>query len=289
MLKIIISILFIFLTSVQASEKISIKYPLTSINTERDEFKLSVLKLILDNANIKYNIESSTNIYSQARAVKELKKGKEINLFWMGTSKEVEEELIPIRFPLYRGLVGHRVFIINKNDQMLFNNIKTLEQLQKLKGAQGIGWSDIALLEASGLNQYVTKYENIFNMINKGGRVDYFSRGINEIYSEISLRKEKLSNLTVEKNIVLTYPFAMFFFVSPKDKNLAEVLNASFRKAYEDRVFEKFFYTHPIIKKSIEKSNLNNRIRIDIKNPFLSEETLNIDNRYWHSKFNKEL
>ena len=289
MLKIIISILFITISFMQAQEKILIKYPLTSMNTERDTFKLSVLRFVLDNAHIKYNIQSTSNIYSQSRAVKELKKGEEINLFWMGTSKEVEEELIPIRYPLYRGLVGHRIFIINKKDQILFDNIKTLEQLQKLKGAQGIGWSDIALLEASGLKQHVTKYENIFNMINRGGRIDYFSRGINEIYSEIELRKERLSKLRVEKNIVLTYPFAMFFFVSPKHKKLAQILNYSFKKAYDDKVFEDFFYNHPTIKDSIKKSNLDNRIRIDIKNPFLSKETSNISNKYWHSEFSKEL
>lgn len=288
MIKVFILLLFISINLLYAKEELVIKYPLSSINTERDNYKLSVIKFILDNANIKYKIESTPEVYSQSRAIKELKKGNEINLFWMGTSEKIEKELIPIRFPLYRGLVGHRIFIINKNDQIIFNNVNKLSHLQKHLGAQGIGWSDIELLESSGLKQHVTKYENIFNMINRGGRVSYFSRSINEIFSEVEIRKERLSNLTIEKNIVLVYPFAMFLFVSPKHKELADILSHSFKKAYDDGSFQKFFYSHPIIKDSIKKSNIENRININIENPFLTKETSKIDNKYWHANFYKE-
>ncbi len=281
----ILILCFLTVFTLFGNEKVIINYPLTTKKIERDAYQVSVVKFLLEKANVNYEIRPSKKIYSQARAMKELKKGEELNLFWMGTSPQLEEELIPIRFPLYRGLVGHRVFIINKNDQALFNGVKTLNHLQKLKGAQGIGWSDIAILEASGLHQYVVKYENIFNMINNGGRVAYFSRSINEAYSEILLREKELTNLAVEKNITLVYPFAMFLFVSPKDKKLAKILNDSFKKAYLDGSFKKFFYNHPIIKESLDISNLDKRIRIEIPNPFLTTKTSKIDKKYWHRKF----
>lgn len=122
-------------------------------------------------------------------------------------------------------------------------------------------------------------------MINRGGRISYFSRGLNEAFSEVQTRENILKNITVEKNIVLVYPFAMFLFVSPKEKKLSEYLTKGFELAYKDGSFTKFFYNHPKIKKSIEDSNLEKRTRIEIANPFLTPQTAEIAKKFWHGKF----
>lgn len=278
---IIMSILFSILN---AEEVYTLKYPLTSVNKERDSFQLDLIKFLMNKMNAKYKIESTTQIFTQARIISELKQGNLINIHWMGTSAQLEKDFNVLRFPIYRGLLGHRIFIINKNDQKLFNNIQTLEDLQKFKGAQGIGWSDIAILETSGLEQHAAKYENIFNMINKGGRVSYFSRGLNEAFGEVESRENILPNLKVEDNIVLVYPFSMFLFINKSNEKLYTILKSGFEKAYEDGSFLEFFYSHPKIVESIKKSNLDKRLRIEIPNPFLTPDTLNIDNIYWHGK-----
>jgi hypothetical protein len=264
-----------------------VKYPLTSNNSDRDSYQIDLIKFLLDKAHVTYELQSTHEIYTQARIVRELKEGKRINIYWMGTSPQLEEELLTLRYPIYRGLLGHRVFIIHKQDQRIFDNIRTLGQLQKFKGAQGIGWSDVAILEGSGLEQHTTKYENIFKMINRGGRVSYFSRGLNEGFSEVEHRKETLQNLTVEKNITLVYPFAMFLFVSPNDETLKNYLEKGFQLAYEDGSFIEFFYNHPKIKQSIDTANLEKRIRIEIPNPFLTPKTAQIKSDYWHGKFTR--
>ncbi len=260
---------------------LKINYP-SRENSVDSLYQISLLKFILNKANLPYELNAKSG-YTAARTLKELKSGKNLNLYWMGTSEQMEKELTPIRYPLYRGLLGHRIFIINKNEQAKFNKIRNLQDLQKLKGAQGLGWSDIPILENAGLKQYETEYENIFNMINVGGRIGYFSRGLNEAFSEVSARKKTHPNLAVEKKVVLVYPFAMFFFVSPNDKPLINALNKGFELAYTDGSFEEFFYNHPIIKESLKNANLDKRVKIEIKNRFLTNETKNIDNKYWHT------
>lgn len=260
---------------------LKINYP-SRTNGLDNLYQISLIKFLLNKANVQYEL-SSKNEYSGARTLEELKSGKNINIYWMGTSEQMEKELIPIRYPLFRGLLGHRIFIINKNDQAKFNKIKTLQDLKKLKGAQGIGWSDIPILENAGLKQFATEYEHIFNMINAGGRVSYFSRGLNEAFSEVEARKSTHSNLAVEKKVVLVYPFAMFFFVSPQDKPLADALNKGFELAYADGSFEDFFYNNKVIKESLKNAALDKRIKLEIKNPFLTNETKNIDKKYWHT------
>lgn len=275
----------LILIPITSTFAIEIKLPITSEYVERDAYQIGMLKLVLEKAGVEYKIRISPRKYSQGRIIVTLKKGRDkINLYWMGTSIKIEKELLPIRFPVYRGLLGHRVFVIHKDDQSRFDTVKSLSDLQKYKGGQGIGWSDIAVLEHSGLKQHQATYENLFKMINLGGRLDYFSRGIGEAFVEVDARKDKLPNLVVEQKILLVYPFAMFFFTSRTNKELAKILENGFRKAYEDGSFNKYFYSHPYIKKMFKQANMDNRVRIDIPNPLLTPETLSIPNKYWHGR-----
>ena len=84
---------FLSFCTLFANDKLIIKYPLTSQKIERYEYQLSAIKFILNKAEVDYELRASEKIYTQARAIKELKKGKDLNLFWMGTSPQVEEEL----------------------------------------------------------------------------------------------------------------------------------------------------------------------------------------------------
>jgi len=271
----------VFLIIQVFANEIVVKYPRTSNEVSRYKFQIDMLAFILDKANVKYKFQPTKKIYTQARILKELKNGK-LDISWMGTSPKMEKEFITIYYPLYRGLLGHRIFIINKKKQKIFNNVNSLKDLQKLTGIQGIGWSDIKILEYSGLKQKTAKYENIFAIVNKG-RVDYFSRGLNEAYVEVEARKNKYKNITVEKHVVLIYPFAMFFFVSPKNPELAKLINKGFKKAYEDGSFVKWFYNYPDIKKSLNQAHLDKRVKIKIPNPFITDKVKNIDKRYWHN------
>jgi len=263
---------------------LEIKLPITSEYTDRNEYQISLLKLILNKTGVSYKIKSSSTKYSQARIIEMLKSGRKINLYWMGTSKNLEKTLLPIRYPIDRGLLGYRIFIIHKDHQNKFDKIQTLTDLQKLRGVQGIGWSDITILENSGLKQHKNLYENIFKMVHYGGRVDYFSRGVSEAFTEVAARKIELSNLAIDKNILLVYPFTMFFFTNRSNLELARVLERGFQNAYEDGSFLKFFYNHPKITAVFNKAGLKHRVRIDIPNPLLTPETAAIPNKYWHGK-----
>ena len=282
--KFIIVGLFIF-TITNSLFAVEIKLPITSDHEKDEAYKIGLLKLALEKVKGNHKITTNANtIHTQARITNELINGsKWINLHWMGTSSKLEKELLPIRVPIYRGLLGYRVFLIHKGSQAQFDHVKTLVDLQKYKGSQGFGWSDIEILEYSGLKQYPAKYENIFKMIN-AGRIDYFSRGVSEAFKEVASRKDELPNLFVEEKILLVYPFAMFFFTSRSNKELAEILEEGFRKASEDGSLNDYFYNHPEIKSAFKQANIDNRIRIEIPNPFLSPETLSIPNEYWHGR-----
>jgi len=260
---------------------LEIKLPVTSKYLSRDNFNIGLLKLLLSKIPGEHKISSTVLQYTQARIVKELQKGESINLYWMGTSPELERDLLPIYFPIYRGLLGHRVLIIHKNDKSRFDNITSLNGLRKYIGIQGIGWSDIKILENSNLMQKQAAYENIFSLMNRG-RYDYFSRGINEAYREVASRQSAMPNLYIDENILLVYPFAFYLFTNPGNEELAGLLTQAFNQAYDDGSFLDYFYQHSETLETFKLMNIKKRVRYEIANPFLTSQTKALADKYWH-------
>lgn len=272
-----------FLAVVSQTLAIEVKVPIKSKYDTSQEYPLALLRFVLDKSGVPYRIVfSEVGVTTQARQVALLMQNADINLGWYGTSIELERELVPVRFPIWRGLLGYRVFIINKNSQPLFDKVNTLEDLRRFRGDQGIGWADVQILEHSGLRQDQTQYDLIFEKLN-AGRSDYFSRGITEAFREVDMRRKEFPNLAVERHVLLVYPFDGFFFTNKENPELAQALENGFLKAYADGSFSRFFYSHPIVKAVLEGTRIEGRTRIEIPNPLLSPETLAIPKQYWHS------
>lgn len=239
------------------------------------------LNWILKKSGMQYKIIYTDHpVSSQKRKIDLVKKG-EVDVIYAGTSIRLEKELLPIRFPVMRGLIGRRIFIINKKDQYQYDKVRNLKDLKQYTGIQGLGWGDIKILEFSGLEQVQKVYDDIFRMIDRRGYY-YFPRGMTEVYSEYNNRKTEMPNLAVEKRIVLIYKTAVFFFINNSNKKLENIIKTGFLKSYNDGSYKKFFYNHPLIKSSMKQADLKKRIKIRIPNPYLSIETTKIPEKYWH-------
>ncbi len=243
-----------------------------------DNLAKDLLKLALDKSGKEFAIRE-VGLMNQKRASVALEQGG-LDVIWMGTGAEIEKRLKPIRIPLYRGLMGYRLFIIHKDNQSLFGGSETLEDLARLITVQGDGWSDVEVLEASGLTVRTAEYQQLFDMINFK-RAHLFPRGISEAYREVGENKH-LSELAVEQEVYLHYPFAFLFFTSKDNPDLNEVIHHGLEKAYEDGSFLDVFNNNQEIQIALEKSKLNQRRGIYIKNDRMSEQTLNVPEKYWH-------
>jgi hypothetical protein len=261
----------------------TVTIPSTSSNIPRDQYQIGLLKLALDKAGFQYTIEHKKHVLSQARITAALKDSSSgIDIYWMGTSPELEDTLRAVRFPIYQGMLGYRVFIIHKSQQFEFDKVRTLQDLQQHIGIQGVGWSDTQILEASGLKQKTSRYNQILPMVNSGMRPFYFSRGIHEAYGEIEAVKDTLTDLAVEKNILLTYPFAMLFFTNKKNEALASALEKGLHLAHADGSYHTYFNNDPSNKRALEKARIHERTWIRIKNPYETPAIKNMNKRYWH-------
>ncbi len=247
---------------------------------QTNNYKYQLLELLLNKTKEEYGDYriDLAEAESQERVIRMVIDG-DLDLIMTTTSKEREERLIPIRIPIYKGLYGFRIFMINKSDQFKFDAIKNEKEIKQLTAGQGIHWPDYEILKANGYK--VTgpaRHTLLFDML-AGKRFDYFPRGIHEPWLELKQHPDK--DFIIEERLCLSYPSPGYIFVSPKNRKLAERLEKGFLMSMEDGTFDQLFHNHPDIKETLEKAHLNSRQIFYLRNPLLTKETPLDKDNYW--------
>ncbi len=261
------------------AETIQIRHNQVEGNGAKEEYQFGLVKLALSyDTDNTYVYKPASSFLPQSTMIEQLKSNR-LDVAWTGTSKELEAQIQPIRIPLYKGLLGHRIFIIREGNQYKFDNVNTFEDLKQLTAAQERTWADTKILKNAGIPMVVTRrYENLFYML-EGGRYDYFPRGVHEPWSEIAARPEL--PLTVEKRILVKYPMPAYLWVNKNNTELAQKIESGLNQAIEDGSFDRYFFGNPMIKDVIEKAHLTERVLFEIDNPFVPDTTPFEDKRLW--------
>ncbi|MCM2680873.1 diguanylate cyclase [Echinimonas agarilytica] len=236
----------------------------------KEQYLVGMLQLALQKSGTDFTPKPLDEVLTEAKTISEVEAGS-VDVYWGTATKENETRFTPIRIPLAKGLLGYRLFIIKKGEQHKFDHIENLHQLKLLSAGQGRTWGDTKILSNANIPlETSVKYENLFYML-EGGRFDYFPRAAHEPWSEISTYAKL--DLTVEKHLMLVYPFAMYFYVNQANAELAEAIETGLETAISDGSFDAYFYSNPLIQSALNDSNLKSRKRIEIDNPFLPEAT----------------
>ncbi|WP_317205042.1 transporter substrate-binding domain-containing protein [Janthinobacterium sp.] len=225
-----------------------------------------------------FEMEASAEKMNEERTLNELKGGKVVNIAWSSTSTDKEKDLLPIRIPLRKGILGYRVALIQSDKQAEIDKVTTLAELKKLTIGQGTGWGDVALYEANGFKVTTAKYDELFKMT-AGGRFDLFPRGISEAFAEQEHNVKANPKLAVEKNILIYYPWPYYFFFNKADGALQKRMQAGIRKMIKDGSFDSIFKKYN--GKAIAQANLKGRKIFRIKNALLPKETPFEDPTLW--------
>jgi len=225
-----------------------------------------------------YQMQGVAIEMAQGRTSIMLERNAYIDVAWRMTSKELEQHLQAIYFPLLKGMMGYRIFIIRKNDQHFFNKNISLQALKLIPLGQGYNWPDTDILVGNGFN--VTRgYDNYLLKMLAHKRFDLFPRAIHEPWLEIKGKPEFM----VEKKLMLKYPAPIFFFVNQANKRLQQRLNYGLNELLNTGKFEQFFLNHPVTAGILDKANVSSRAIFTLNNPLLSEQTkiLLKDQRLW--------
>lgn len=209
---------------------------------------------------------------SQGRAVADLKAGKPERLRLVNVVPDPIRQgtLRPIYIAGDGGLVGLRICVIKPENQKLFGNIRSYNDLQ-INGivfGQGEHWPDVKILMANGLNVITSAvYEPLFAML-RAGRFNCFLRSVGEIVSEIELYNN--GDLAIEENLLFSYPSTSLFFVNKEDRRLAARLELGLRRAILNGRFSQYF--HETFDKELQQLALSKRRVFRMNNPLLTDD-----------------
>lgn len=252
---------------------------------ERYQYGVQLLDLAMSKLGVEYDIRApdSQNM-NEARGELSVISGH-LDIQWMSTTAGREENMIPIKIPIYRWILGARLLLVQKERQAEMSQIRTLEDLRKYKAVHGKHWGDLPVYAANGLPvTSLVKYESLFKLLPLG-RADYFHRGVNEIWGEAERYK---NDLAVADNVMLFYPHPVYYFVTPGRVELAKKIEEGLRLAEEDGSFKHHFLNYH--RDFIERAKLDSRTMIVLNNPVLPRNSPDIDASWWlPEKFDRNI
>ncbi|WP_051234567.1 substrate-binding periplasmic protein [Marinimicrobium agarilyticum] len=268
----------------EAGEQIAtILLPLRQeIRHDHRQYFSGLLQLALDKTEADYHpceVRISEHPTPQARLYLDLEKGEHIDVIDATAMPERDRRFLAVRFPLLKGLMGYRIAFIREEDKAAFAEIENIAELSAFTAGQGAGWPDVEVLRASGLPVVTAdKYEALFRML-RAERFDYFPRGAQEVLSE--RQTFNTEGLVVESSMAIVYPWPVYFYVNPREAELAERIEQGLHRAKEDGSFDRYFYQHPLIKGVFEQLHLQDRQLIYLCHPYHRDKTALGRSEYW--------
>ena len=241
-------------------------------------YKGEVLTLLLEKSKARfgpYVLEKGPQIgWSQNRTYRELELGH-LDVISSMTNEPREASGLPIRYCLYKGLLGVRIGLGSKSSVKKFDAIASWDELKQVNMGLVFDWPDYAIQTGAGLK--VLRLPALESSVArlKRGTYDLLPMGVVEVGP--LAKKHDLSTISTW---AIAYPTAYYFFVSKTRPELAQRLAYGFELALKDHSFDQLFAKR--IGPLLADAELDKRQIFHIKNSYLPKETPLQRKELWH-------
>jgi len=194
-----------------------------------------------------------------------------INVMARAASPEFDRDFLTVRIPIDKGLLGYRVLLVRKDDLPRFAQVRSVQDLRKLRAGMGKGWADVAVLAHAGLPVVEgSAHENLYAML-LAKRFDYFARGVDEAQWEIKEFGARFPHMAIEPTLLLRYPLPRYLYLrrDAEGEALARRLTVGLETMVRDGTLGALFRQHkgPVI----EPLHLDQRRLLTLANPGLPD------------------
>lgn len=254
-------ILLPFVAGAEPALRVIYGSPARQLDSVDQRYPLQLLREALQASGEPFALQPSGQDMVQSRVLKAIAAGQ-VDVYWSMTSAAREQQLLPVRIPLDKGLNGWRLLLIRQGDQARFQHIQVLSQLKKFTFIQGHDWPDTTILQHNGLAVLTSAHPpQLFDMLHKE-RGDAFPRAVFEAYRDAQRQSEQFA---VESELVLVYPSAVYFFVNRDNQRLASAIERGLRQLIANGRFEWLFQQR--YGTAITSAGLAKRRQIRLVNP----------------------
>ncbi|SEG78639.1 type 2 periplasmic-binding domain-containing protein [Marinobacterium lutimaris] len=227
-----------------------------------------------------YRLQRSDMSPSQGRVRQLVTDGALLDVMFVMSSEEVESEMLVVPFPLMRGLLGYRVMMTTPENLAALEAVKSLEDLQPYVAIQGGDWADTDILRANQLSVITTSDMVSMMRMLKAGRVDYFPRGVAEIWEELKLPLAE--GLVANKKVVLRYTGPYYIAVSKRRPLLQERILYGLMQLHESGEFERFLRQRPEMSRALSFLEHSDYQIIDLTSPFTLPSIQKVPSELWY-------
>lgn len=250
----------------------SLTYPRHSSGADPEAYVVELLRQALARSGGDYQLHPSPRPMPQSRAEQSLEQNDgAVQLMWSMTTRTREEILLPIRIPIYKGLIGWRVPLVRREDKHWLAKVRTLEELKPMRFGQRADWPDTRILRDNGLHVITSQsYESLFRMLD-AGRFDLFPREVVVAWNEQAQTAREGLQLEVDEHIVIHYPTALYFFTSRARADLAGAIERGLEAMIADGSFDALFQQQHGA--TLERARLEQRQVIELENLDLPAQT----------------
>lgn len=234
----------------------------------RGNYYVSLLKMALAKSDAAFDVQPSKQATVTLRALAAMAAGHGIDVIWAPNVTTIGEEFQPVRIPVDHGILGWRIFLIDRHDSAAFASVHTLDQLKAYPAGQVSEWADTAIMRANGIPVVeATLYESLFPML-AAHRFRYLPRGIGEIDGEA--RNYASLGLAIESHLAFHYPYCTYFYVSKGNPDLAREIEIGLRRMQQDGSLEALFQRFNGA--AIQRAALNQRTVFELSNPLIGQD-----------------
>lgn len=263
-----LSYLLILLSFNAFSEVVYTLGPQKSVDISHDFF-VQLLELALQAGEEEQNfpIDIRTKPYSgQGRVLRLLGVDKYYDIVWSANTVERNQSLLPIPFPLFKGGLGLRGFVIRKADEAKFRSFFNFDDLKNIVICQGRHWPDSIILKDAGLNiEEITHFDAMLAMVSMG-RCDAVALSIFEGEAELKAMHSDFQDLTFFTEVVLHYELVMNFYVNKDNKILANRVLKGLLRLNDAGDYDRLLNEHKLTKDVVAAWNVGIHRVINIPN-----------------------
>lgn len=245
------------------------------------DYEFGVIEMALEMSDTDYvlDIEEIPGL-TQSRLNEMLLAG-DVDVMFAGYSAERENRFRQVNIPITRGILGHRVFMVQKDRAEALRHVETLDELRQFCVGAGSDWPDADIMEDNGFCVERGPRSNLWEML-ENRRFDILTRAVHEAYRELPALQAQYPDVVLNDTIMLVYPFDFFIYVNRQNHPLWQVINDGLLEAYRTGVFMERFRNDPAIARALDALKTERRV-FHIENTIMSETTRNIDDRFWLS------
>lgn len=221
-----------------------------------------------------------SNLQQPIKRDLDMLKFNELNIVWHPTNRQLEKELLAVRIPIAKGLLGYQSIIVKQSRLAEFNLNNQRRLLETLSFGAQRGKADQHVYVSAGLSGVYSSNEQTLIHMLEGDRFDYLPTSTFRA-QQLILNNPQLK-LAIVPDLVMSFVKPIYFFVNRDNPVLAALLQERLEEMVNSGQLDDLLNQQVFAAHTINKLNSEKLVAIELNNPILPEQTPIAVTKYWY-------